>query len=133
MSGTVIRINTYLHVLTVRIIRAAAVLVVSSEFRNVYAQKWHSQKRQLRCSWQTEHHPHSETLEPAIASFQANGKDLYETIQDYSGQTEQLIFLKYESEACADKQLSKEEEMENLEAEIAALKDALEILESHAA
>eukprot|EP00392_Amoebophrya_sp_AT5.2_P015582 g15795.t1 len=75
----------------------------------------------------------SETLEPAIASFQANGKDMYETIQDYSGQTEQLIFLKFESEACADKQLSKEEEMENLEAEIAALKDALEILEAHAA
>jgi len=75
----------------------------------------------------------SETLEPAISSFQANGKDLYETIQDYSGQTEQLIFLKFESEACADKQLSKEEEMENLEAEIAALKDALEILEAHAA
>ncbi|CAD7958198.1 unnamed protein product [Amoebophrya sp. A120] len=75
----------------------------------------------------------SETLEPAIASFQANGKDLYETIQDYSGQTEQLIFLKYESEACADKQLSKEEEMENLEAEIDALKDALSILENHSA
>jgi len=73
----------------------------------------------------------SETLSPAIASFQANGKDLYETTQDYSGQSEQLVFLKYESEACADKQLSKEEEMANLEDEVQALKDALQILENH--
>ena len=70
-------------------------------------------------------------MSPAIASFQSNGKDLYETTQDYSGQTEQLVFLKYESEACADKQLSKEEEMANMEDEIQALKDALQILENH--
>lgn len=73
------------------------------------------------------------TLSPAIASFKSNGQNLYNTVQEYSLVTEELIVLKYDSEACADKHLTKEEEVANLEAEIKALKDALAVLEAHGA
>jgi hypothetical protein len=70
-------------------------------------------------------------LTPALASFKANGSGLHQTAQEYSLLTEELIVLKYDSEACSDTQLSKEEEAANKESEIQALKDALEILNNH--
>merc|ERR1719491_1914107 len=70
-------------------------------------------------------------LTPALESFKANGSGLHQTAQEYSLLSEELIVLKYDSAACSDTQLSKEEEAANKEAEIQALKDALEILNSH--
>jgi hypothetical protein len=70
-------------------------------------------------------------LSPALEKFKANGSGLHQTSQEYSLLTEELIVLKYDSEACSDTQLTKEEEAANKEAEIQALKDALEILKNH--
>jgi len=71
------------------------------------------------------------TLGPAIQSFRDNGSGLHQAAQEYSLLTEELIVLKYDSEACSDTQLSKEEEATNKEAEIRALKDALKVLNNH--
>lgn len=70
-------------------------------------------------------------LTPGLNKFKENGTGLHQTAQEYSLLTEELIVLKYDSEACSDKQLTKEEEAANKEAEIQALKDALEILNNH--
>ncbi len=75
----------------------------------------------------------STELSPALEKFKTNGASLYQTVQEYSLLTEELIVLKYDSEACSDTQLSKEEEAANKEAEISALKDALEVLNNHGA
>lgn len=69
-------------------------------------------------------------LTPSIASYKQNGASLYQTVQEYSLTTQELIQLKYESE-CKQAQLTNEEMMANKEAEIQALKDALEILAAH--
>lgn len=73
---------------------------------------------------------------PSQESFAANSKDLYNSAQELSTQTENLITL-FESEACGGGGNTEgnkhKQKIEDMKAEIAALKGALEVLESRPA
>lgn len=73
---------------------------------------------------------------PAQESFGANSKDLFNSAQELSSQTENLITL-FESEACGGGGNTEgnkhKQKLEDMKAEIAALKQALEVLESRPA
>lgn len=73
---------------------------------------------------------------PAQESFGTNSKDLFNSAQELSSQTENLITL-FESEACGGGGNTEgnkhHQKLEEMKAEIAALKGALEVLESRPA
>jgi hypothetical protein len=70
---------------------------------------------------------------PAQESFGANSKDLYNSAQELSTQTDNLITL-FESEACGGgggtEGNKHKQKIDDMKAEIAALRQALEVLES---
>lgn len=72
----------------------------------------------------------------AQESFEANSKDLFNSAQELSSQTENLITL-FESEACGGGGNTEgnkhHQKLEEMKAEIAALKQALAVLESRPA
>lgn len=71
-----------------------------------------------------------ESLTNAIADAQSAGQALTNEAASYSSTTDLLMKHKYEGK-CADKQMSKEEELENKKLEIESLKEALDILAKH--
>lgn len=72
----------------------------------------------------------ADKLSPGKEAFKEAGANLHTSVMAYGEKTASLIELKYES-PCREKQLSKEEELENKKAEIEALKNALEVFENH--